>query len=107
MPPADVHTLFGNGETPGGLHHWNTLDRQDLFLEPDQIAGIAGETAVTADDTVAGDADRHRVIAQGLSHRPHSLGLADHLSDALIGHHCAIWHLSGGTQNLTLKVATH
>ena len=81
MPPADVHAFFGNGETFRGLHHWNPFNRKDLLFDADQIAGIAGETAVTADDAVTGDADRHRVVPQGLSHCPHSLGLADHFGD--------------------------
>src|SRR5262249_56691472 len=71
-------------------------------LEP---ARVAAERAPRRDHAVAGDDDRHRVVAERLSDGAASARLPDAACDLAVGHHLARGDPGGGEQHPALEGA--
>src|SRR5262245_19325879 len=83
----------------------NALDRQQLLLESDLVAGIAGERAGRSDDAVTRHHDRQRVPAERLRDgacrgRPADLG-----GDAGVRGNRAVRDGGGGAQHCPVEIA--
>src|SRR5262249_556841 len=107
MPPTDIHTLFGDSEPFGGFHHRDTFNRKNLFFDSHQIASVAGQVTIAANDAMTRDMNGYRIVTERLGYCTHGFRLANDFGDSLIGDYRTIRHLSSGAQNLTLKIAAH
>src|SRR5262249_12937645 len=105
-----VERLAGEGDVhrvsrDGGLLRANALGGQELLLESDLVARVAGESARRADDAMAGDDDRGGMPSEGWRGRRGGLGLSDLAGQASVRRHRAIGNLAGGREHVSVEIA--
>src|SRR6266436_610165 len=98
---GDVHGISRDGR----FLRANALGAEELLLEPELVAGVAGERAGRPDDAVAGDDDRQRIPSERLRHRPSGCGLPDLAGEAGVRRHGAVRDFRGGGEHVSVEVA--
>src|SRR5437762_9406801 len=100
-----VHALARDAEVAARGVELHALHRQQLLLEVELVAGVAGEPARGPDHAVTGHHDRQRVPAQRLRDGAHRARLADAARHTRVRRDGAIRDRGRGLQHRAREVA--
>src|SRR5712692_4422979 len=106
LPPRQrVHGLTRDAEVVVGPARADTFDGEQLLLQRDPVAGVAGQIAGGPDHPVARDNDRQRVPAERLGHGARGRRPAELARDAGVGAHRAVRDLRRRVEHRAMKGA--